>query len=727
MAVVRLVAVADDDITSHSTLIRKAVVKENTFAPIDRLLHIGDGPYAGEGKTWSNKTKTEYGTELIQKFRIVRGNHDTHTSEDAQTQIDIGEAFNLPIEGNWLWAERVGNTYLIGMDSEDLDIEFERDQKKFVAAEIAKAKQLRASGQIDWIIVMVHKPWFTLKSSASPYTAVRRIYNDMFLDAQVDFMFYGHNHNWQGWFPMEVDFSEEANGLGKQLFELMPDNKTFDFSKRHGWQGTVTGSAGHEWNSIKDDGPGVKNVMKYFDSGLFIYTLLEIDGKLAKLFAKDSDNKVLFEAHFSREGTIIPEPECTDPAKCIDSTTGLCRPMQANEHKSPTNGLCMSTTPTDPIPTCPPGYTFDKASCKCMKDDPPPTECKPNWYYNHELKRCIPKLIPDDDTQPLGVDARFKVPVIKAKAGAVVELDGSTSTGAIISWEIVQSATDVAKVTLNDIPALKYTKGFTMPDTIEVLDFTLTVRNATSSDVANVMVQKEDVVVTPPPGDLDAFGMKILAGKPTANKVAMQKGSDHRNGQRYNVNHFYHNYIQQGYYKLGSGQAAINHKGDGPNHGGCKDKDVCLWYEFHVELSDGQGSLQYENPHPDNHDVSDDKLESVKAVGKLNAGDWIGWATAYFWGPDGKRHMKAFVDKTPFGDDGKPLNTWEEVCFAIEKGQIVTSITHPRNIQKMLDHEAGAESEIRMHGATNGDTEMKNAWVIELEPQGTPTAMRGPR
>ena len=28
----------------------------------------------------------------------------------------------------------------------------------------------------------------------------------------------------------------------------------------------------------------------------------------------------------------------------------------------------------------------------------------------------------------------------------------------------------------------------------------------------------------------------------------------------------------QGYYKLGQGQDAINHKGDGPNHGGCSVK-----------------------------------------------------------------------------------------------------------------------------------------------------------
>ena len=105
----------------------------------------------------------------------------------------------------------------------------------------------------------------------------------------------------------------------------------------------------------------------------------------------------------------------------------------------------------------------------------------------------------------------------------------------------------------------------------------------------------------------------------------MEKGTNHRNGQRYNVNHEFHNYVMQEYYKLGKGQAAINHKGDGPNHGGCTNKDACLWYEFHVNLSDGKGTLQYENPHPKNHDVSMDALEMSDSVGPLKAGAWIGW------------------------------------------------------------------------------------------------------
>jgi hypothetical protein len=84
--------------------------------------------------------------------------------------------------------------------------------------------------------------------------------------------------------------------------------------------------------------------------------------------------------------------------------------------------------------------------------------------------------------------------------------------------------------------------------------------------------------------------------------------------------------------------------------------------------------------------------------------------------------MKAYVDPNPFPNNDptqKPLNNWVEGIFAIENGQIVSDIDHPRNLQQVIDHDAGFESEVRMHRATNGDTEMKNAWVIELQPQNT--------
>gem|GEM_PF-2555847 len=322
----------------------------------------------------------------------------------------------------------------------------------------------------------------------------------------------------------------------------------------------------------------------------------------------------------------------------------------------------------------------------------PPSQCPVGHHFDQTTQQCVPNTSPPPQNN--------KPPVANAGPDLTVEHKKT--------------------VMLNGSPSIDPDGTITSYQWSQISGPQVTINNANTA-IASFTAPDLSTPPSPPPtGDKDEFGMLILGGKPTGNRIAMEEGSDHENGKRYNVNHKFHNYIMQGYYKLGSGQEAINHKGDGPNHGGCSSIPECLWYEFDVYLDDGRFSLQYEMPHPDNHNVPDSASEHVETIGQLKEGNWIGWATAYYWGPDGKRHMKAYIDPNPFPNNDpnqKPLNNWVEGIFAIEKGQIVSDIDHPRNLQQVIDHDAGFESEIRMHGATNGDTEMKNAWVIELQPQ----------
>ena len=339
---------------------------------------------------WVDQMKTSFDDKKA-KLIFSSGNHDEDESESKQTQEDMEawfpEAKGVGITDCWLSSRVVGNVYVISMDSQDMDVEFKRDQFNWVAAELQKAKQLRAAGTIDWVVALFHKPAFTLKSSHSPYTAVRFLYKDIFRDAQVDFCVHGHNHNTQLWLPM-VPSDSEANGEGTQLFTRLPDG-TFDFSKDHGWVGVVTGHAGHEWNAIDDSGAGVSNVLYFRDSGKFGYTVLETNGKSAKLLAKDTDNATAFEyPAITREGTVPPPPEpveCTDPTKCKDPATGECRPIKPNEHKSPTNGMCMPNVQPQPGQTiCPRDYHYDQGLKKCIPDLEPQLNpvCPPGTKWN---------------------------------------------------------------------------------------------------------------------------------------------------------------------------------------------------------------------------------------------------------------------------------------------------------------------------------------------------------
>jgi hypothetical protein len=51
-----------------------------------------------------------------------------------------------------------------------------------------------------------------------------------------------------------------------------------------------------------DEGAGIKNVMHYRDSGLFGFTQMDIIGKNMNVKSIDSDSKVLYEYHVTKDG-----------------------------------------------------------------------------------------------------------------------------------------------------------------------------------------------------------------------------------------------------------------------------------------------------------------------------------------------------------------------------------------------------------------------------------------
>lgn len=324
---IRIIGFGDTDTTADASKLQAHVVK---IPDVNLFLGLGDYPYASRSTKWCSMMDQYYTPELKAKLMLNQGNHEDEESETEASQQDIEKWVNdhnskhpqyvMPkldvtpsaAQGGdstwekptWLTSRQVGNVYVINMNTQDMDVEFKRNQYNWVVSEINKAKQLKAEGKIDWIINTAHKPWFTLKSSHSPYTAVRKIYSDLFKDV-VDFNLHGHNHNTQMWLPMIAD-DTTGNGTGTQLFTWADQaQKVFDFTKPHGWLTIVSGHAGHEHNAIKESGN--KNCMWYNDSD-YGYTQIDIDGKKAHVMAKDITGKVLFEYRVTKEGGVIPQP-----------------------------------------------------------------------------------------------------------------------------------------------------------------------------------------------------------------------------------------------------------------------------------------------------------------------------------------------------------------------------------------------------------------------------------
>ena len=1115
----KIVFFGDPDVKSDGDQIYAAGLKEQN---VDLYVNLGDNGYSGADPVKLLVKHFPKNSEQYKKLILVLGNHDDGESESDSTEEKCGaylpEQYKSKPEFDstdqswqntrWLTSRHVGDIYFIGMNSQDMDIEFKRNQYNWVIKELETAKSLKQQGKVTWIINASHKPWFTLKSSHSPYTAVREIYSKAFQDAGVNQNWHGHNHNDQAWWSM-IAINQSGNAAGEQLQSFLPDGKTIDHTKPHGWTTNINGHSGHEHNAFKENATANKNV-QWANDKTFSYAVVESNPttKILNTKWKDKAGTVLYEYNISMAGgtptgnapianftyspltvrdndtvsldatsssdsdgnivsykwtlsdqLVVDKPnesratfnigtkanvsvtltvtdnngltgtktitiqkapsEGCPSGQCKDPVTQQCRPIGPNETIE--NGFCKTIPPVgcptgqckDPntlqcrfptadetiengfckkkVVTPPPagkltpisvaasgqdlgkeaskaidgdfesrwscngdgawiefkfdksypitkvkltGYHYDKTyffEINGKKFENPagrpinslveydltdlkinsdtiriighgnnlttynsfreiefytgtdPRHCPPNWHYDETLKKCIPDLEPRPNTgsnkvpianagqdqtvapkttvtlnglassdqdgtitsyswsqisgptvsinnsnsavatfiapeigtnpngpvaqftysptnptdnqqvtlnsinstgtnitrkwsitdqlvisNPTGVITTFNIgtkrtvdvtllvtdingltstktltitnssipsteldaeaeALILAKVGETILLKDNGSKGAITRHEWLKETPDAQAIQLIADSSAKFGAKFIATSDMVNKDirFKLRVFDAQNNFNDDITGTKVSITTGTPSGGFgeDAFGMKMLF-KPTGKKVAMQHGSEHENGKRYNVNHEFHNYIMQGYFKLGKGQEKINHKGDGPNHGGCSDKKICAWYELDYTLATGKGELQLENPHPTNNDVPDSSCEFVKTLAKAQEGQWIGWATAYFWGPDGKRHIRAYVDLKPFADimagTGKPLNNWQELVFAIEKGQIFKGITHPRNMQEVIDHEAGLESEIRMHRATQKDTKMNNVFVFEIDPKAQP-------
>ena len=267
------------------------------------------------------------------------------------------------------------------MNSQDMDLPFKRNQHGWVMKELEIAKKLRTEGKITWIINAVHKPWFTLKSTQSPYTNIRELYTAAFENV-VNQNWHGHNHNDQSWRSMKA-INKEGNSAGELVESLLPDGKTIDHSKLHGWTTNINGHSGHEHNLIKENPTANPNVM-WANDKTYAYAVVETNEqtKIANTKWKDASGTVLFEYNISMAGSTVPPPPPTEclPSECKDPVTKQCRIMLPNEMLDTATGECKpKPDPNIPVPTCPPGYTLSSTTCKCIKDDTDPQECKPNW------------------------------------------------------------------------------------------------------------------------------------------------------------------------------------------------------------------------------------------------------------------------------------------------------------------------------------------------------------
>ena len=177
-----------------------------SFHTPERVFALGDYSYmttsdtSTPAKCWLDKISS-----IKSITRIAIGNHDDDSNEAFSTYMS---SFGL---SKTYYTMTFSNMRVIVMDTDHDSYSSGSSQYNFVISELQKASQ---DPNIRWIVVYLHKPFYTSPNSCSSSgctntgsvaTDLRNIYQAKFDQYGVDVVLQGHVHNYQRTFPLKYD------------------------------------------------------------------------------------------------------------------------------------------------------------------------------------------------------------------------------------------------------------------------------------------------------------------------------------------------------------------------------------------------------------------------------------------------------------------------------------------------------------------------------------------
>jgi predicted phosphodiesterase len=290
----KLISWGDNDTTQDAEDVLNQIMSESS---VEQYLFAGDGPYSNDSTNWISMMSSYFNTSVLKgKLMLAQGNHE-HPESESQTAENQIEAWfpglNNPDDNlDWLQAKQVRNCYIIVMNSQDPQINtVGGDQYNWVQARLNDAVALRTAGTIDWIIMMVHKNWFSLSAFHVDAEQTRHVYKSMMNTAQVDFMFSGHTHTYQLFKPITARTDQNDETDQGSIASGTLSGSSWNFALTHGVMQIVNGNGGHEVNQFGEDPSSVSTIL-YANDDEFGYTVLQIDGKTATVIAKSVGGNV---------------------------------------------------------------------------------------------------------------------------------------------------------------------------------------------------------------------------------------------------------------------------------------------------------------------------------------------------------------------------------------------------------------------------------------------------
>jgi hypothetical protein len=214
---------------------------------VERFLALGDYSYQNSGSCWLNMVDS---SNLKTRTRIAIGNHE---DDDSESYSQYTGHFGII---NPYYATTYGNARIIVMDSDRTSFSSGSSQYNFVKSALQSAA---ADSNIKWIIVMIHKEFYTSPNTCgagdcsnthSTPTSLRNTYHPLFDQYGVDLVLNGHLHNYQRTYPIKY-----SGGSTPQV----TSNQAWDYGDPSGAIFATVGTGGVNFHGLA----GKANWVKY--------------------------------------------------------------------------------------------------------------------------------------------------------------------------------------------------------------------------------------------------------------------------------------------------------------------------------------------------------------------------------------------------------------------------------------------------------------------------------
>jgi concanavalin A-like lectin/glucanase superfamily protein/Big-like domain-containing protein/calcineurin-like phosphoesterase family protein len=319
---------------------------------------LGDYSYISSGSCWWTKVEADISSPV----KITFGNHEDESGEGLsgyKSHFGISQTY-------YAYTQDVAR--VIVMDT-DVASPSGSAQKSFVQSELQSAS---SNPSIKWIIVYLHKPFYTSPNSCSSSgctnsdsdTAgtLRNNYGPMFDQYGVDLVLQGHVHNYQRTFQLKYD-------SGSPSSPTIGSNNAGTYTEGNGAVYAIVGTGGQGFHPLSNKASFVSK-QQDDDFGQMQIKVTNSGNTLEGKYYENgvNDNNVLFDT-FTITKAVNSPPVANNQAVIVTKDTAKAITLTATDPNNnpltysivtqPAHGTLSPATPGGPARTYTPtaGYT----------------------------------------------------------------------------------------------------------------------------------------------------------------------------------------------------------------------------------------------------------------------------------------------------------------------------------------------------------------------------------